>query len=538
MSISLSFFGASSTVTGSCYLLQSGGSRVLIDCGMFQGSKTLKKLNYDPFPFKAADLTAVLLTHAHIDHTGLVPKLIVADYAGPIFGTAATNDLLGCMLPDSAHIQESDIENLNRRNKRRGRESIEPIYTLQDAERALTLLQDVDFEAWRDVAPGIRARWWNAGHLLGSGSIEVEVARDKGGPLRILFSGDIGPDHKMLQHDPEAPEGFDIVICESTYGDRDRIEVTETVRKQTLTREINSAHQSGGALLIPSFAVERTQEIVADIVALMDSGAVPDASIFVDSPLASKATAIFRRHARELENGEALARALNSPRLHLIESVEDSKALARFDGFHIIISASGMCDAGRIRHHLKNWLPERTGTVMLAGYQAAGTLGRELLDGEKTVRIHGEEIAVRASIRSIESYSGHADGPELLTWLKARMPVREAIFLTHGEEDAIAALKQRITGAGLITTDRVFIPTIDDVFEIGLGKPERVHAGSGERIEKEIITKPDWDRELSRLIFDINAGIEGRADERSRQALIRKLRRALSEQNGRSIDEG
>jgi metallo-beta-lactamase family protein len=530
MPISLSFHGAAGTVTGSCFLLETGQARVLIDCGMFQGSKTLKQLNYEPFPFDPRRIDAMLLTHAHIDHSGLIPKLMLAGFERGVYATQATIDLLGCMLPDSGHIQESEVESLNRRNKRRGRKEVTPIYTILDAQRALDLLEPVAYGAWATIAPGIRAKWWNAGHLLGSGSIEVEVATEAGGkPKRILFSGDLGPDHKLLQPDPEAPTAFDIVICESTYGDRDRLDVSDGERTKLLAAEINAARQAGGALLIPSFAVERTQELVADIVGLMDSKVVQDAMIFIDSPLASKATAIFKRHAGELQNGDALLRALASPHLHVTESVEESKALARFEGFHIIISASGMCDAGRIRHHLRNWLPDRKATVLLVGFQAQGTLGRILKEGAAAVRIQGDDVVVRAKISCIDSYSGHADGTELVSWLEERKPIGQAVFLVHGEENAIEGLRSRMKAANIIAAEQIISPTMDDVFDINGERPVRFAHGTTRRITPEAAARPDWHNELSGLLLSINDTMDKAADERTRKTVIRRLRRALEQ---------
>ena len=239
----------------------------------------------------------------------------------------------------------------------------------------------------------------------------------------ILFSGDIGPDHKMLQPDPEAPTGFDYVICESTYGGKDRFERSEEKRRELMAQEVNAAAARKGALLIPSFAVERTQEVVTDLVWLMEQGKVPSTTIFIDSPLANKASAFFKKHAKELQNGDALFRAFNSSLLKSTETVEDSKAIALFSGFRIIIAASGMCDAGRIRHHLKNHLFQASTTVLLVGFQAAGSLGQILQSGAQMVKIMGEEITVRATIRQFEDYSGHADGPELVQWLKERKPI-------------------------------------------------------------------------------------------------------------------
>ena len=373
MPIRLKFHGAARTVTGSCYMLETEAARVIIDCGMFQGSKTERELNYRPFPFEPSSVDAMILTHAHIDHAGLIPKLVKHGFTGKIHCTHATSDLCAIMLPDSGFIQEMDVKQLNQRRVKRGQEEVEPIYTLEDAKKSLENFLGLGFETWFEPAPGIRARFWNAGHMLGSASIEVEVVQAEKKPLRILFSGDLGPDNKMLQEDPEAPTQFDFVICESTYGGRDRFERSEESRRVILANEVNEAAKRKGALLIPSFAVERTQELVTDLVILMERGDVPKANIFIDSPLASKATQIFTKHAKELQNGDLLTKAFNSHYVRSTESVDDSKALARFTGFRIIVAASGMCDAGRIRHHLKNHLWQPSTTVLLAGFQAEGS---------------------------------------------------------------------------------------------------------------------------------------------------------------------
>ncbi|MBN8920731.1 MAG: MBL fold metallo-hydrolase, partial [Rhizobiales bacterium] len=353
MPIRLQFHGASRSVTGSCFALDNGRCRILIDCGMFQGSKTEKELNYRDFPFVPRDIHAMLLTHAHIDHSGLIPKLVKHGFQGPILATGATVDLCSVMLPDSGHIQEVEVDQLNRRNARRGLPHVTPIYTAEDATAAMTQCRPVTLGAWAQAGPGIRARYWNAGHLLGSASIEVEVQHDERPPVRVLFSGDIGPDDKLLEHAPEGPSGVDYVLCESTYGDTDRLETNFTRRRALLRAELEAAKRRDGALLIPSFAVERTQELLVDIVALMQAGSVPQAPIFIDSPLASRASAIFARHAREIPAGDDLTRALAMPNVRVTESVEQSKAIGRLSGFHIISAASVMCEAGRIRHHLR-----------------------------------------------------------------------------------------------------------------------------------------------------------------------------------------
>ena len=300
---------------------------------------------------------------------------------------------------------------------REGDAAVSPIYTKADAFAAQGSFQAVDYEQWIEVQPDIRARYWNAGHLLGSASIELEFLGEghAGQPLRILASGDIGPDAKLFQTSPEAPTGFDYVISESTYGDRERPSITSQSRRESLAAEVCQAQAADGALLIPAFAVERTQELIVDLVDLMQQGKIPTAPIFLNSPLAIRATEVFRQHASELGPDIDIAAILQSPHLRFTETVSESKAIEKLSGFHIIIAASGMCDAGRIRHHLKHWLWNRKATVLLTGFQARGTLGRFLDDGVKAVRIQGEEIKVAARIRRIDEYSGHADSSELVS---------------------------------------------------------------------------------------------------------------------------
>lgn len=531
MAIRLKFHGAARTVTGSCYLLETGTSKLLIDCGMFQGSKTERELNYRAFPFDPASLTAMILTHAHIDHSGLIPKLVKHGFTQKIYCTHATVDLCGIMLPDSGGIQEMEVMQLNRRRVKRGEAEVEPIYTLEDANKSLENFYGLGFETWFEPAPGIRARFWNAGHLLGSASVEIEVAQAGKPPVRILFSGDIGPDNKMLQPDPEAPTGFDYVVCESTYGGRDRFERDEAGRREILATEVNEAAKRKGALLIPSFAVERTQELVTDLVLLMEQDKVPRANIFIDSPLASKATRIFTKHAKELQHGEDLSRAFNSPFVRSTESVEDSKALARFSGFRIIVSASGMCEAGRIRHHLKNHLWQNSTTVLLAGFQAEGSLGRILQDGAKMVTIMGDEINVAASIRKIEDYSGHADGPELVQWVKERLPIGRSIFLTHGEEEGQMALAADLKGLGL-PHDCILIPSLDAVYDLSGEACAFVAEETRPRIDPTMVARLDSHNDLADLVLDIRDIIDKAGDEKARGVIIRRLRKALAGDSG------
>jgi metallo-beta-lactamase family protein len=534
MSVTLRFCGAAHTVTGSSYLFETPKAKILVDCGLFQGSKTLKELNYGAFPFRPADIDAVLLTHAHIDHSGLIPKLVRAGFDGPVHATRGTIDLCTFMLPDSGSIQESEVANLNRRNTARGRKEVTPIYTQADAVAALSAFRPVEYCHWIDAAPGVRARYWNAGHLLGSASVELEFETGgKTAPLRVLVSGDIGPDDKMLQPDPEAPADLDYVLCESTYGNVDRTENTSLVRQNHLAAEVREAFAARGALLIPAFAVERTQELIADLVALMETGKIPVAPVFLDSPLAIRATEVFRAHAAEPGTGlnaeVDLARLLSSPHLRFTETVDESKAIAKLSGFHIIIAASGMCDAGRIRHHLKRWLWQKSATVLLVGYQAQGTLGRFLSEGARTVRIQGEEIKVAARIRQIDDYSGHADRPELARWIAARRPIKRGLFLVHGEEPQMTGLAARLGGREL-PADRIFQPLLDDCYDLLAPVPVPRDGERRRRLAPESVVRLDWHNDMSRLLIDLNEAMERAADDRARGVVIRRLRRALEQQ--------
>jgi metallo-beta-lactamase family protein len=527
MPVRIHVLGAAHVVTGSCYFFEANGRRILVDCGMFQGTKTLKALNYGEFPFEPERLDAVLLTHAHIDHSGLLPKLVKAGYSGPIYATRPTIDLCSIMLPDSGHIQEMEVEQLNRRNARGGGEIVEPIYTAEDAVAAMVQFSPVDYCRWLDLGGGVRARWWNAGHILGSGSIEMEFA-DGDKPLRVLMSGDLGPDAKLFHPDPDGPVDLDLVICEATYGDRDRPDTTVADRRSQLAAEVRSAHARGGPLLIPCFAVERTQEILSDLIDLMDHGDVPRAPIFLDSPLAIRATDIFRNHAASLEAGGALARIDSSPDVRFTESVDQSKALARLRGFHIVIAASGMAEAGRIRHHLKNHLWRSSTTVLFVGYQAEGTLGRILLDGASSVTIQGDAVRVKADIRIIDSYSGHADRGEVLTWLKERGPIRGAVALVHAEERALAAFAP-IVGAEVVTPERVLSPRLDDIIELGRGTARLVLPAHPRRLEPEKVSAPDWHNVSASFLLDLKDALDKAGDDRARGVILRRLKKALAE---------
>ncbi len=525
--LKLHFHGATRTVTGSCYVIETDTARVMVDCGMFQGSKTMNELNYRVFPFDPKSIDALVLTHAHIDHTGVVAKLTKQGFAKTIYATPGTTDLCGIMLPDSGHIQETDVINLNRRNVIRGLPEVEPIYTLLDATAALKQFKSVDYQTWFTPAAGIRMRYWNAGHLLGSASIEVEVEQAGKALTRILFSGDIGPDNKMLEHDPEGPANWDYVICESTYGGHDRFERSQDKRRELLAEEVKAAAQRGGALLIPSFAVERTQELMTDLIYVMDHNMAPSAKIFIDSPLANKATEIFKKYATTLDDAEDLAKAFASPLIHATETVEDSKALNLFKGFYVIIAASGMAEAGRIRHHLLNHLWQKSTTVLFVGYQATGTLGSALMGGAKHIKLMGQDLAVAATIRSIEDYSGHADGPELVRWITKRLPISKNLFLTHGEEDRQIALLNDVKGT-LVPEDRIIRPALDEAYDLSGDVAKLLPGLPGPRIEHSQIAQLDWHSDAQSVVLDLHDALNKAASDKERGVILRRIKRAIA----------
>jgi len=518
----LRFCGAAGCVTGACYLLDTPRARILVECGMFQGTKTLKQLNYEPFPFDPATIDAVLLTHAHIDHSGLLPKLRLAGFSGPIFATGGTRDLCAVLLPDSGAIQEIEVDQLNRRNRRRARSDLLPIFTAADAKETLSLFQSVHLDDWVTVAPGVRARWWNAGHILGSASIEVEIADSQPRPMTLCFSGDLGPGGRDFADDPEGPTEVDHVIVESTYGAVERQQLPQEARRKILADELKLAYAAGGPLLIPAFAVERTQELVVDLLDLMEKTEAPPGPIFMDSPLAVKATDVFFRLGRR-ESGVNPFQSLRESRLlRFTESPGESRDLERQKGWHVVIAASGMCDAGRIRHHLRRLLPREEATVLIAGYQAVGTLGRLLLEGKRIVRIQGDEIAVRARIRETDVYSGHADGPALVKWVKSRNPISGTVFLTHGEAPSLSGLRSRLLSNGFADAFLV-IAQMDQIYRLRSGAPADLLAGPAPRIEAEALTHLDWHNARADFLTALGEKLDAAPNDKAREALLRQL---------------
>ncbi|WP_019016425.1 MBL fold metallo-hydrolase RNA specificity domain-containing protein [Elioraea tepidiphila] len=520
MDPAITFHGAAGTVTGSCLLIEAGGARLLVDCGLFQGPKTVKALNWRPFPFEPRAIDAVVLTHAHIDHSGLIPRLVKEGFRGPVHATVATVDLCRFMLPDSGFIQETEVERLNRRNAARGQAAVTPIYTRADAEAALGRFRGVAYDRWLDLPGAMRARFWNAGHLLGSASVELVLP----GGAHLLVSGDIGPGSKQFVADAEAPHDPDWLVLESTYGDRERDDPTPVERRAMLRTEVEAALKAGGNLLIPAFAVERTQELLHDLDLLMERGELPSVPVVIDSPLAAEATRTFRQHLEELpEETEPAETFLSGPNIRVTASVEESKKLNAVAGGIIILSASGMADAGRIRHHLLNNLWRPQATVLFVGYQAPGTLGRLLVDGATEVSIMGQEVAVRARIRRLDVYSGHADRQGLLDWVAARGSVKRGVFLVHGEPEARESLAGSLRERGLA----VMLPEMDASYALPAHGAARARGAAARLSPEAAQARFDWHNERAALLLELRRRVEQAGDDAARAALLRRVREAL-----------
>src|SRR5215208_3210008 len=445
----LSFWGGVGTVTGSKYLVESGGSRVLEDCGLFQGLRELRERNWEDPPFDPRHIDAVVITHAHVDHTGYLPRLVGRGYKGPVYCSKGTADLLKLLLPDSARLQEEEAEYRNRKNLTRHQPAL-PLYTEGDARAALKLIRTCPNTGEpTEVAAGVRAGFHIAGHILGSSLVllELDGAGSDGAGRRVLFSGDLGHYDQPIIRDPVAPPECDYMLVESTYGDR--LHDAEDP-KDALARVINEAAGRGGPLLIPAFAVGRTQELLYHIRELEDEGRIPILPVRTDSPMAANATQIYQRHRDEHdEEYEALLgqhrHPLRTRSMVTASTRDESKRLNEERGARIIISASGMMTGGRVLHHARRILPDERATVLFVGFQAAGTTGRKILDGSRYVRIMKEDVPVRCHVERIGGLSAHADWSEVLRWLEplAVTPPRR-VFTTHGEPESAAAMAEHI----------------------------------------------------------------------------------------------
>jgi len=439
--MNITFLGAARMVTGSCYLLESRNLKILVDCGMFQGGKKEEAYNFMNFPFNASEIDYLLLTHAHIDHSGRIPLLCKSGFKGKILCTKATADLCSIMLPDSAHIQETEAEWASRKAMRAGKPLVKPLYTISDSEYSMNFFEPVPYNKIIRLNDYISVRFQDAGHILGSSIIELW---DKESDLKLVFSGDIGNKNQPIIKDPTYISEADYIFVESTYGNK--IHRDKANRAYKLWQIIQDTFSKKGNVIIPAFAVGRTQELLYELNSILEVKKAPIIPVYIDSPLAIKATEIFRRDVYEYYDKDALNLLkhgddpLAFPGLHFTITAEESKQLNSITDGAVIIAASGMCDAGRIKHHLKHnlWRPECS--VVFVGYQAEGTLGRQILDGAKMVKIFGEDIAVKAFIYHIDSFSAHADKIGLLDWIQHFRTKPRQIFVVHGEDDAISSL--------------------------------------------------------------------------------------------------
>ncbi len=447
----IQFLGGARTVTGAAYLMDKGASRVLTDCGMFQGVRSFEERNRRIHLYRPRGIDAVVLTHAHIDHSGLLPALVKAGYGGPIYSTPATRDLCEILLLDSAHIQEMEAEWQARKNLRHGRKrALPPLYTQQDARDAMERFRPIPYgERW-EAAEGVHVRFQDAGHILGSALVEMWVT-EADQTTKVVFSGDLGRSEQPIIANPQPIEEAEILLLESTYGDRLHKSQEDTL--QEFLYIVREAIRDGEKVIVPAFAVGRTQELLYILHQLHHKGLLPEIPVYVDSPLAIAATEVFRRHP-ECFDGQARAflrqgdEPLSIPGLVLSRSTEESRAINEARGPAIVLAASGMCEAGRIKHHLKHNLWRLKAHVVFIGYQADGTTGRQIVDGAKRVKLFGEEVAVRARIHTLGGFSAHADRDELLDWAGHIRTPGVRIFLVHGEEKSALALSRTLRERG------------------------------------------------------------------------------------------
>jgi len=450
----ITFCGAAQQVTGSCFLFATSTCRFLVDCGLFQGPAATRARNLEPFSFDPRSIDFVILTHAHLDHSGLLPRLGAQGFKGPIYTTPATRDLLSVLLLDSAHLQEMEAERASRRNR-----DPRVAYNVDDVDHVLKQVQTIPYDLSCELAAGVEVELRDAGHILGSAIVELAIT-ESGRSTKVVVSGDLGQPGRPILRDPAFISEADVLLMESTYGDRNHRSLPDTLDE--LTSILNPA-LSDGVVLVPSFAVGRAQELLYYLNRLARDRRVSELTVFVDSPMAQQVTAITARHL-ELFNEEArrLTAAGSTPgapaiRVHFTDHVQDSIALNRIEAGAVILAGSGMCDGGRIRHHLRQRLPNPHTTVLIVGFQAMGTLGRELVDGARSVRLFGEEVPVRAQIATLGGFSAHADQSALLGWLSHLRAAPRHLFLVHGEPRACgglaAAIKSRFGWEARIPAD-------------------------------------------------------------------------------------
>ncbi len=465
--VRIQFLGATRQVTGSRFCLDTGKDKILIDCGMFQ-ERDFRNRNWDPFPFPPSEISAVILTHAHVDHCGLLPRLINQGFSGRVYLTPPTADLVEIVLKDAAHIQLEDLKYKQKRHQKEGRDgphTYEPLYDDHDVEQTCQLLEPVPFHQPRKITDGVTVTFIEAGHILGAASLEIRVRLENGTERLVVFSGDIGQWDKPLIRDPETFTTADYLVMESTYGNRLH-DLDKDVESQ-LKEVVQSTAARGGKLVIPTFAIERAQELMYFFGRLVAAKQLPAMPVFLDSPMAVDVTEIFRRHQKMFDRDawdliNAGIPPMRFPGLQMARSADESKAINNVEGPAVIMATSGMCDAGRIKHHLRRWIEDPHSTILFVGYQSEGTLGRIILDGKSPVRIHGRDFKVRAKIAQIYGFSGHADRNGLLKWSGAIKTPPRTTFLVHGEEQAALDLAKTLGDIGW----NIQVPHYQEIVEL------------------------------------------------------------------------
>ncbi|MEQ8743471.1 MBL fold metallo-hydrolase [Parasphingorhabdus sp.] len=514
-SVTLKFHGAAGTVTGSCFEITGAGQTILVDCGMFQGTRSLEALNHEKLPFDPKKIDAVLLTHAHLDHSGRLAYLYGSGCKAKTYCTAPSADIIKPLLQDAAKLQAADVERRNRRADRSGLPPFTPLYDSKDIAKLHKNVRTVSYCEEHHLDNGVSFRFWNARHIIGSASIEINIAGQ-----RLLFSGDIGPGRAINCTTSEIG-GYDHIVCESTYGDRDRDLVLVSERRETLARHVEEVMAAGGNVLIPAFALERTQAILEDFDALFESRRLAPVNVFLDSPLAQKVTMAVMRYR---DSGTDMLKRTN---IRFTQNTAESKKLNRMSGV-VIIAGSGMCEGGRIRHHLIRNLPNRKSRLLLSGYQVAGTLGSVLRDGAKRVRISGHDVLVKAQVATLDGYSNHADRSGLVAWIKDRTPIRGTVFLAHGERDALSGLAEALTAVADLPA--AVIPALGEQWALQPGKKATLLA-AGRSDASDLTASRDWISKLTMLRQDMEEKLSQQRTNQDREKILAALKRALESAN-------
>ncbi|MEH6758050.1 MAG: MBL fold metallo-hydrolase [Parasphingorhabdus sp.] len=510
-SASIIFHGAAGTVTGSCFEISGAGKTILLDCGLFQGTRSLEHLNFEKLPFDPAKIDAIILTHAHLDHSGRLPCLYARGCKAPTYCTAPTADILKPLLLDSAKLQAASAERRNRRADRAGLPPFTPLYTGPDVTELMKNIATAAYCEQVDLGNGVTFRFWNARHIMGSASVEINIAGQ-----RLLISGDIGSGSAIHCTDQELG-GYDHIVCEATYGARDRPDTLISERREALAGYVETTLKAGGNLLIPAFAVERTQVILEDMLALFDAGRLPLVNVFLDAPLAEKVTRAVLKYR---DNGAEL---LKRPNIRFIQSVAESKQLNKMTGA-VIIAGSGMCEGGRIRHHLMRNLPRRQSRVLFTGFQVAGTLGNVLTGGTKQVRMSGHDVIVNADIAILDGYSNHADRKDLTQWIADRTPITGSIFLVHGEKNGLETLASDLAAAP--QSHEPIIPKLGEKWGLQPHKKARLQAPARSDAE-QLVAPRDWTSRLAALRSTMQQKARALPSDQDREKMLKALERAL-----------